>query len=1056
MSFRHESSQLGDQVQAGERSASTLPSAARLMPATQQDQAFFHFDLARSLYLHRWLAIGILGVAVALAAAYVIISGPVYTAQSLVYIQPAPPRMMESVPTQHWPYDANTYESYIQQQVHNVTRSDVLLSAVRKLPAGTWRQARESEQGAADRLARAVQVTRVGTGYQVSIAARARTPELAAQIANALATSFVENASRELRAGDTQRMAILREERDRVMKEMVADRSEQETLNKKLGVAAIGTGNFDPYDDQVSEIRAELIKARAANDEAAARLTSMAPQNSVSSTALDAQADELASADPGLVSMKTSLNARRAVLISQMANLTPSHPQYRQDAEELAQINSSLEGMMKDLRAKASDRIQQKLRSDLERTSSLEARLNGQLAQLTGAAGGATPRLQRANDLATDIQRLQNRFTVVDEQLRNLTMENNAPGADYISAPAVPPSRASESVVLRNAFVLVFAGLIFAVVAAVVANNIDQQVYIANDVERVLGFGPLAQLPDFYQVSEGVAEEYMLRVAAAIEHAHQQGGVNSCIFTGVAPGAGATTVVTRVRTMLEAMGRATILVDASGTAQSDFSVPSEGQSTTDLATIQRGRRPTALLRKMAKETGNETIVLTDTAPLLVSGETEYLARFVDSAIVVIESGGTTRGQLREVASTLQRLEVAAVGFVLNRVSLDKANPAFRESVKAVERHVEAQSLSHARRTAKNRPPVQPENPAAPSSAPQPEIMGPTGAARSITPAPEPMMREAAAVSQPDPPKFIERQVVTEAVAAAPIPLTPRPLRTEQPIKPVETTMAPLEIFMTASESKAEHSIRSLATPRSPLEALRFALEARAEQAPRMFAQGVETEKPQPVIMPPLRHEPRKAEPLRVYSVPQPSRAAQSVRPPARVVDQQIEPASRIEPARLEEETQPERHIPASKLPEPQVTGPVVTEKENVEEEASFNSASRLGGLRNLFASLGVNNLERGGDRSYDDNQGVVREAQHTIYPHHPFPNGREEVAAEVAKTPKVSATPDILPPNAAAEPLEREKEPVGSTPAPPSVARWSESSDEIYTLPSQRGQYRRP
>src|ERR1019366_165871 len=117
MGFRHESSQLGDQVQAGERSASTLPSAARLMPATQQDQAFFHFDLARSLYLHRWLAIGILGVAVALAAAYVIISGPVYTAQSLVYIQPAPPRMMESVPTQHWPYDANTYESYIQQQV---------------------------------------------------------------------------------------------------------------------------------------------------------------------------------------------------------------------------------------------------------------------------------------------------------------------------------------------------------------------------------------------------------------------------------------------------------------------------------------------------------------------------------------------------------------------------------------------------------------------------------------------------------------------------------------------------------------------------------------------------------------------------------------------------------------------------------------------------------------------------------------------------------------------------------------------------------------------------
>ncbi|MEI4884059.1 hypothetical protein, partial [Klebsiella pneumoniae] len=86
----------------------------------------------------------------------------------------------------------------------------------------------------------------------------------------------------------------------------------------------------------------------------------------------------------------------------------------------------------------------------------------------------------------------------------------------------------------------------------------------------------------------------------------------------------------------------------------------------------------------------------DTAPLLVSGETEYLARFVDSAIVVIESGVTTRSQLRDLARTLQRLEVSAVGFVLNRVSLTKANASLRESVHAVEQHLHAQARSFAR------------------------------------------------------------------------------------------------------------------------------------------------------------------------------------------------------------------------------------------------------------------------------------------------------------------------------------------------------------------------
>jgi hypothetical protein len=86
---------------------------------------------------------------------------------------------------------------------------------------------------------------------------------------------------------------------------------------------------------------------------------------------------------------------------------------------------------------------------------------------------------------------------------------------------------------------------------------------------------------------------------------------------------------------------------------------------------------------MGGEIDSETIVLADTAPLLASGETEYLARFVDSAIVVIQSGLTTRAQLREVARTLQRLELAAVRFVLNRVSIEKADPSFRQSLRAV-------------------------------------------------------------------------------------------------------------------------------------------------------------------------------------------------------------------------------------------------------------------------------------------------------------------------------------------------------------------------------------
>jgi hypothetical protein len=97
----------------------------------------------------------------------------------------------------------------------------------------------------------------------------------------------------------------------------------------------------------------------------------------------------------------------------------------------------------------------------------------------------------------------------------------------------------------------------------------------------------------------------------------------------------------------------------------------------------------------------ESLVLTDTAPVAISAETEYLARFVDCAIVVIESGVTTRAQLRAAAQALQRIDVATVGFVLNRVGLAKADPAFRNSVNEVERHLRSQSRSPARRTVRS-------------------------------------------------------------------------------------------------------------------------------------------------------------------------------------------------------------------------------------------------------------------------------------------------------------------------------------------------------------------
>jgi capsular polysaccharide biosynthesis protein len=371
-------------------------------------------------------------------------------------------------------------------------------------------QSNENEQVAADRLGRSIKVARVGGSDEIAISARAKDPGLAAQIANAVATSVVEKATKEGNAADAQQIDDLREERDRIQNALQADYAEQDALNKELRKAAVGAAALDLIDDQIAKTREELVKAQADHDQAEARFTSMKVGEGNSSAAISAEADDLVAADPGMTGMKTTLNQRRAVLITQMANVTPDNPVYRQDAEELATLNGALDSVTNELRAKAANHIEEKLRTELERTADVEAKLNGRLHQLAQTAASATPKLQRLNDLAADIARMRDRYSTVDKKVNFILLEEMA---------AVPPLHPTISGILERAMWLVLGGLIVGVVVAVVVHRIGARVNIAADVERVLGMAPPAVLPDFEEVSDG--EHNLLHLSAAIEQVRE-------------------------------------------------------------------------------------------------------------------------------------------------------------------------------------------------------------------------------------------------------------------------------------------------------------------------------------------------------------------------------------------------------------------------------------------------------------------------------------------------------------------------------------------------------
>jgi Mrp family chromosome partitioning ATPase len=99
------------------------------------------------------------------------------------------------------------------------------------------------------------------------------------------------------------------------------------------------------------------------------------------------------------------------------------------------------------------------------------------------------------------------------------------------------------------------------------------------------------------------------------------------------------------------------------------------------------------MAKAFQELTNEyDIVLIDAAPLLISAETEYLARFADVTILVTESAKTKKAELKRAARLLERLNVSGVAAVINKVGLLRAEKALKQDLVEFESRMNKMNL----------------------------------------------------------------------------------------------------------------------------------------------------------------------------------------------------------------------------------------------------------------------------------------------------------------------------------------------------------------------------
>ena len=634
----------------------------------------FRLDIVRSLRQHGALALSVGTVVFALVVMFALSRKPMYKAESMTYVEPLVTRSVDDGTP--GVYDPSRYDSYLQQQMQTATRPDILEQAIATLPKGTWQMPGEDIHSAAARLAASLKVQRVAQSYQLSISLTGPNPRQAADVVNAATTTFLQQGRHDETVRQDGRLQLLKEEHARIQAQLDADQKEQTQLGQQLGVADPAGSLGNPYDSQLASIRAELVSARQAHDIAAAQLASIASKKDPEGA--NAVADDAIASDASVTALKQTITQRRAMLANQMAGLTPANPVYKQDQQEITQLDKQLDGRVTQLRDVAERKLEDKLRLDLARTGDVESRLNSQLAQQTSLAHTAAPRLQRATELAADITRLENRYTAVEDAIRGLSLDTNGPGTAHLVVAASVPARPEPSKQFLLFVMALPLGILAGICAAILARKRDPHLYTEGDVEEQIGFLPMVVMPAIEEVSSVAAEEYLLRMAAALERAYRVGHARTFVFTAATASTDISGFVHALRLKLIGLGFKTQAMAA------EEALLGHGAGSLPAAVgpgLQDGLASASLDRLKS----SYDMILLEARPLMHSAEAEYAVRTADATILIVESSVTTNAEIRDCALLLQRVKADGVGVVLLGLHRNMVGAEMRASIAEAER-----------------------------------------------------------------------------------------------------------------------------------------------------------------------------------------------------------------------------------------------------------------------------------------------------------------------------------------------------------------------------------
>jgi len=560
-------------------------------------------------------------------------------------------------------------------------------------------------------------VKRPPNTYLLLISYRSPSPQLAANVANGVAESYIENTYN-IRFRATAGLSTFMEKQLEELKAKM-ERSSQALagFEKELNV-------INP-EEKTSILSARLLQLNTEYTNAQAdRVRKQAAYEAVRNGSLDAalasdQGDQLRRLSDRLAEQREKF----ATVTSQYGQ---GHPEYKKAASQLAELERQFEVL------KAS--IGQRVAGDFHQAQSRENMLNTALAETKAEFDKLNSRSFEYKALKQEAESDKGLYEELIRRIReagiNSSFQNSAIRLADMARPALKPVFPDMKL---NALLALLLSALIAVGSAIIADILDNTLRDPEDIQRtlktdVLGSLPVVKpwrnrVPLIGATGQGVMADPENNGKALVPHHAPVSSYEeairtlrdsillsdlarrprSLLMTSATPREGKTTTAVYLAIAHSNQKRKTLLIDAdlrrpgihtrlglkneaglrdviSGDADWHTLLQKRDEYP-DLDTLVAGRssqraadRLGGVLGGIIPEAEKEyDLILVDAPPLLGFAEALQMAAIVDGVVVVALAGQTNRNAVRSVLTSLKRVKANVIGMVLNEVRQDMSD-----------------------------------------------------------------------------------------------------------------------------------------------------------------------------------------------------------------------------------------------------------------------------------------------------------------------------------------------------------------------------------------------